>query len=165
MTANQKIAQSALLAAQGRMPSVALDPGWCLRVVRLIVEHALFENRYEMYSRWLVAGTTARPGTDAERVRAARANPFASDFEASMKQLGLTVPMFEREPGDLVFNHKLASPYGHVAVLMTRDLALENINPRSRPTGIRLPVANLVLTPVESVEWTLCARLPDPDPN
>ena len=133
-------------------------PGWCLQFVRTVVEHALGWRSREFYARYLVAGTTRRPGTDAERLTAAKGDPWASDAERSMKRLGFAVPLEDRHPGDLVFNHTAAVPVGHVGVLLDHSTVLELIDARFRPDSVLLP-GSLALTRLESRPWTLCARL------
>src|SRR5690625_5616425 len=118
---------------------------------------------HELYRRFLVAGTTRRPGTPEERLAAARLDPGAADLEASAKQLGWQVPGVERQAGDLVFNHAAAAPVGHVGVLISRDVVLENIDPAFRPAGVHLGQHSLSLTPYAAVPWALVARGTEPD--
>jgi hypothetical protein len=162
MTPNERIARSALLAAQGKLPAVALAPGWCLKVVRLIVEHALFDGQYAMYGKWLSAGTTRRPGDAAARLAAAQDDQWAADFESSCKLNGFAVSLADRQAGDLIFNHNGAVPFGHVGILLTPDWVLENISAAHRPDSIPLTPRNLMLTPITNRPWTLVARLPEP---
>ncbi|HEX6938712.1 MAG TPA: hypothetical protein VF158_04825 [Longimicrobiales bacterium] len=153
-----RIARAAWEAAARRLPGLPREGGFCLKLVRLVVEAALGLPPHGMYERWLVAGTSRRKGSDAERAAAARQDPWAADLEASMKTLSLGVPFAERRPGDLLFNHRAAEPYGHVAVLLDRDTVLENVELAFRPKSVRLGEA-LVLTRVSDLPWTLCARL------
>ena len=148
---NAAIRAAAWQAARGEI-SVPKQSGLCLQLVRLIVERALFEGRYEFYDRYLVERTT--------QGREGRSDwtPWASDLEASMKKLGYAVPLGERQPGDLIFNHQAAAPIGHVAVLIDRDTVLENINPAYRPKSVHLG-RYLSLTPLEHFRRTLLARL------
>lgn len=76
-----------------------------------------------------------------------------------MKQAGLLIPAAHVTPGDLVFNHNAAVPYGHVAIVIAPGVVLENIDPGFRPGSIHLK-NSLSLTPLESQAWTLTARLP-----
>lgn len=133
-------------------------PGLCLAFVRAIVERAYYGGRWMFYSRFLVAGTTRRPGDEAERLDAAERDPWAADIEASMKALGLAVPALLRKPGDLVFNHNAAKPYGHVGVLLNRCTIVELIDPDFRPRSVHLP-GNISLTPYGDWPVTLVARL------
>ncbi len=156
---NQKIVASAWSAAAGTLKGVPHDPGLCLAIVRVVVEHALGMASHEMYARWLVAGTTHREGDDRARLAAAKLSPWAADLEASVKRLGWAVRLGDRLPGDLVFDHAAAAPYGHVGVLLDHSTVLENIDPSYRKGSIHLP-NSLSLTPLESRPWTLVARLP-----
>lgn len=159
MTTNDLIVKAAVAAANGRVPGLPTQGGWCLKAVRLIVEWGLFDGRQEFYKRWLVAGTTTRGGTDKDRLLEARADPWASDIESSMKRLGLGVPAALRKPGDLVFNYRAAAPIGHVGVLLTRDMVLENIRPDYRPSSVHLAHGSLSITPYAALPLTLVARL------
>lgn len=158
-TQNVRIQVAAWQVARGRLKGLPREHGFCLQLVRLVIEAALGLRSHELYDRWLVAGTTRRGGTDAERAAAARANPWAADFEASLKRLGAGIAFADRRAGDLLFNYHAAEPYGHVAVLLDRGTVLENMSLAFRPASIHLAPA-LVLTPVEAVPWTLAARVP-----
>lgn len=154
---NERIVASLVLAANKRL-TVPIEPYWCLKFVRIVLEHALFGGRWELYDRYLVAGTSRREGTPAERLKAAKVDPWASDFEASAKKLGWGVPSLLRKPGDLVFNHNALPPQGHVGILLTRDLVVENIAPQLRPNSIHLG-SSVSITPYASLPWTLVARV------
>lgn len=157
---NQRIMQAAWNAVFGKLNGLPTTPGLCLAAVRVIIESAAGWPSHELYKRYLVVGTSRRPGDSNERLQAAKADPWAADMEASAKALGWPVPMLERKPGDLVFNHSAAPPYGHVGVLIARDVVLENIDPRYRPESIVVG-PSLCLTPINHVPWTLVARIPD----
>lgn len=161
MTTNEKIVKAAVAAANGKVPRLPQKSGYCLMLARLVVEWALFDGKDgEFYKRFLVAGTSARGGTDAQNLAAAKQDKWASDIERSAKLLGWPVPAILRKPGDLVFNHKAAAPVGHVGILLTRDVVLENIHPSFRPDSIHLSHSSLSITPYASRPWTLVARLP-----
>lgn len=132
-----------------------------MQAVRVIVEAALRMESHEMYARWLVAGTTRRHGGERQRLAEAKRDPWAADFEASVKRLGWGVPLSERRAGDIIFDHNAAIPWGHIGVLLDRDTVLESIDPRFRPTSVHLPHGSLSLTPLWSKRWTLVARIPD----
>lgn len=134
------------------------QPGKCLAFVRAVVERAYYGGRWMFYSRYLVTGTSRRPGTPEERLEAAERDPWAADIESSMKTLGLAVPAVLRRPGDLVFNHAAAKPYGHVGVLLNRSTIVELIDPDYRPRSVHLP-GNVSLTPYGDWPVTLVARL------
>ena len=158
MTTNQKIVASLLRAAAGEV-EIPQAPGWCLSFVRAVVEDALYGGVRKFYDLHLKAGTTRRGGTEAERLREAWVSPWAADIERSMKVLGLGVPALLRRPGDLVFNHNAAAPVGHVGILLSRDLVVENINRSYRRQSVHLPRGSLSVTPFKSLPWTLVARL------
>ena len=155
---NQLIVAAAWAAAKGALKGVPKGPGLCLAFVRVVVEAALGYQSHEMYSRYLVAGTTHRPGDERVRLAAAKQNPYATDFEASVKKLAWGVPLAERLPGDIIFNHNAAKPFGHVGILLDANTVIENIDHDYRPHSILLP-NSLALTPLESRSWSLVARV------
>jgi len=163
VTPNERITAAAWRAVLNQLNGLPTRPGWCLQAVRVIVEEALGWPSHELYRRFLVAGTSRRPGGPEQRVAAARLDPWAADMEASAKQLGWQVPGVERQAGDLVFNHAVAAPIGHVGVLISRDVVLENIDPAFRPGSVHLGHHSLSLTPYAALPWTLVARVPEPD--
>lgn len=128
--------------------------------MRLIVERALGLRDGELYQRYLIAGTSRRPGTPEQRLAAARKDVWASDMEASAKLGGWGVPFADRRPGDLLFNYRAAEPQGHVAILIDRNTVIENAPQGNRPISIHLP-NSMCITPVEALSWTLAARVPD----
>lgn len=158
-TQNERIRAAAWLAARRQLKGAPREAGSCLQLVRVVVEAALGLRSHEFYDRFLVAGTSRRGGTESERLANARANPWAADMEASAKKLDWGIPFHARQAGDLLFNHRAAEPYGHVAVLLDRDTVLENVDLAFRPASIHLGPA-LALTPVEALPWTLAARVP-----
>jgi hypothetical protein len=158
---NQLLVASAKLALAAKIPGVPTRPGLCLAFVRVVAEHALKVPSHEFYTKFLVAGTTRRGGTPQQRLAEARADPWASDLEASAKQLGFAVPGLLRAGGDLVFNHLASEPVGHVGILLDRNWVVESVDPRYRPDSINLPGC-LSLTPYGSRGWTLVARLREP---
>lgn len=164
MTVNERIVKAAVAAANRQVPNLPQEPGYCLRFVRLVVEWALYEGRPEFYKRALVAGTTGRGDklTAAQRLAEARQDPWAADLEASAKALGWAIPSTFRRAGDLVFDHAAAAPVGHVGLLISRGMVLEQIHPRFRPTSIHLGHGSLSITPFASRPWTLVARLREP---
>lgn len=161
MTTNEKIVKAAVAAANGKVPRLPQKSGYCLMFVRLVVEWALFGGKDgEFYRRYLVAGTSGRGGTPTANLKAAQSDKWAADIEASAKKLGWPAPAILRKPGDLVFNHAAAAPVGHIGILLTRDVVLENIHPSFRPDSIHLSHSSLSITPYASRPWTLVARLP-----
>lgn len=157
---NTKIVNSLIRAANGHI-GIPKSPGLCLAFVRCVIEDALYDGKREFYRHYLVAGTTKRGGTDSDRLGEAWKDPWAADIERSMKVLGMGVPALLRKPGDLVFNYHAAAPIGHVGLLLTRDLVVENIRPTYRAGSIHLSVGSLSITPYSKHPWTLVARLRD----
>jgi hypothetical protein len=153
------VADAAWQAALHRLPGIPKRPGMCLALARVIIEHANGWKSHELYVRHLTHGNTRRPGDETERLAAARLDPHAADLEASLKRQGLGVPWAARQAGDLAFNINAAAPFGHVAVLVGRDLCVENIDPRYRKDS--LDTGQYVhLTRLQDRPWTLIARLP-----
>lgn len=148
---NTSIVAAAQRAIQGEI-AVPSKPGLCLALVRMVVEAGCFGGRYEFYDRYLVARTTQGGPNRRDWT------PWAADLEASMKRLGYAESLANREPGDLIFNFRAAKPYGHVAILVERDLVLENIKDEYRPKSKHLG-RYLSLTPLERFPRTLLARL------
>lgn len=110
-------------AVEGKL-QVITQPYFCLKAVRQIVEHAL---SIKFYDTFLTAETTMRTG---QHVGKAKSDPWAADMEASLKKqreagegnILVHVP----KAGDLVFNHKIAQPYGHVGIMLSDGLVFEN---------------------------------------
>lgn len=152
------VADAAWLAALHRLPGIPKRPGLCLALARVVIEHAHGWKSHELYRRHLTHGNTRRPGTDEERLAAARLDPHAADLEASLKRQGLGVPWSERQAGDLAFNYNAAAPYGHVAVLIDRDTVVENIDPRYRKSSVDTG-GYVHLTRLSDRPWTLIARI------
>ena len=161
MSTNERIVKAAIAAANGQVPNLPQQSGYCLQLVRMVVEWGLYDGRREFYKRFLVAGTSRRGGTPLERLNEAKVDPWAADMEASAKQLAWGIPAILRKPGDLVFDHNAAAPIGHVGVLVSRDMVLENIHRKYRPGSIHLGHGSLSLTPYEARPWTLVARVRD----
>ena len=151
---NDHITRAAWDAATGRIP-VPTKPFYCLSLARRIIEHAIFNDEYRFYDTYLTTGSSMRIGKHAGKQRQ---DPWASDLEASMKHLRYTIPVDERQAGDLIFNHKAAQPYGHVGILIDQNTVLENIRNEYRPHSIHLG-RYLSLTPLEHFKHTLIARL------
>jgi hypothetical protein len=155
---SERIRASAIRMARGDLGTPP-GPGLCLTLVRLVIEHALYRGQYRLYAERLPVGTSRRTG---DQVGRQREDPWAADFEASAKHLGLAVPYGDRQAGDVIFNYRKPKPYGHVGVLLDRNLVLEAVNPAYRPHSIHLR-NGLVLTPTEHFPTTLVARLPEAD--
>lgn len=128
--------------------------GYCLKAVRVLVEKSLGWEPFQFYEKYGVTRTSGAPPGRQDW------SWWASDIEASMKQLGLAVPYDERQPGDLVFNYRAAKPYGHVGLLLERPLVLELVSPEYRPTSMSR--SNVCLTRLAGWQPTLIARLAVP---
>jgi cell wall-associated NlpC family hydrolase len=152
MTKNTQISKTAWQFARGVYAGPS-KPFYCLRLVRLIVEKALGVDFYGMYG---VARTSQeRPKDEWGREDMSW---FASDIEASMKRLKLAIHISQRQPGDLIFNYKAATPYGHVGVLIDSNTVLENVDPSFRQNSI-IVRPNMCLTPINDIGHTLIARI------
>lgn len=119
------------------------EANYCLRFVRQVVEHAyqLPEGGfYDLY--WT---RTVEENLTSE--------PWARDLERSFRDAGLVV--YDLQPGDLVFNHKVAWPYGHVGIMLSDVLVLD-VWPDATGPPLRL-------TPVWEWAPTSIVRLTPPD--
>ena len=102
---------SAALAINGIV--AVPQPNYCLRLVREIVEHAY---GWEPMTFYQVFWT--------HRVEENHtAEPWARDLERSLRYAGYQVS--HPRAGDLVFNHRLAWPYGHTGVMLSNSLVLD----------------------------------------
>lgn len=155
---NERIVRAAVDAANGKTPTIPTKPGLCLAFVRCVIEDALKLPSHELYRRFLVAGTSRRGNDPAANLREAKTDPWAADLEASAKKLGWAIPALLRKPGDVVFCHEAAKPVGHVAIVLSRGLVIENIHPNYRPNSIHLG-NSLSITPYAAAPWTLVARV------
>lgn len=141
MTAtNADIADTIDEAIRGDMPNLPLDSGWCLTLVRLVIERAFHWPSHHFY-RWRTH-PVERPGGADPVV------PWARDMERSLRLAGMEVPgtrygppsdparytrPTDLEPGDLLFRWDAAYPVGHVALYAGRGTVLENVDPANRP--------------------------------
>lgn len=163
VTPNERMLRSCWRAVAGTLP-LPEHAGWCLQLVRLVVEDAFDLPAFGWYAwRTLLAG--GRHDHDT--------TPWARDMERSLRAAGMLVPLprygsvadpqryalvDEAEgalPGDLLFRwdtgRDSAGAYvGHVGVLLPHGLVLENINPayRSARTGVTRGV-----TRVGALSW------------
>lgn len=113
-------------------------PGYCLKLVRLVVEDAYSLGSHGLYRyRSRVVDADKRASRD----------PYARDMEASLRDQGMAVSQVydgpyvdqefaQLEPGDLLFRFDVAKDargvyIGHVGVLMPGGLVLENVTPRA----------------------------------
>lgn len=165
VTSSEKIVRSAEKALAGEL-KLPVAPGYCLRMVRLIVEHAL---GIEFYNEFLTHRVERAPGDDND--------PWARDLERSMREDGYAIlqPMTGQryvgariikefaQPGDLLFRHDVAptkqgTNVGHVGILLHNNLVIENINARFRNDGFHRRGTSL--TPVPYYRTTLVTRIP-----
>lgn len=112
---NSKIIESSYKALSGQLRVENTSGGWCLRVVRQIVQDALHITHHEFYERFL---TIKASNTDPNI-------PYARDVQVSLRHLGYSVSESDIMPGDLFFSWK-PMPYGHVGIVLSSDYVLEN---------------------------------------
>jgi hypothetical protein len=112
---NSKIVESSYRALSGQLMVENTSGGWCLRVVRQIVQDALKINQSEFYERFL---TIRASGNNFD-------TPCARDIQLSLRGLGYSVSEDEVIPGDLFFSWK-PMPYGHVGIVLSTDYVLDN---------------------------------------
>ena len=139
---NLAIVLSAVLVLNGGL--TVPEPHYCLRMAREIVEHAGGWPPNDFYRRYWTHRVEENSTT----------GPWARDLERSMRHAGLQVD--SPKAGDLVFNHHLGWPYGHVGVMLS-DILVLDVWPN--PTGPPLRV-----TPVWDWAPTTIIRLPAEDP-
>jgi len=180
MTTGERIARSGWAVVFGEAPEPrntrgVVVAGLCLAQVRLVVEHALYGGRWELYPRHLTHRASDKPPHAKD--------PWARDLEASLRAQGLTGAKLPRtgpksdpdryvdldraaselQPGDLVFRWDTAKSdgvyIGHVAVYLGHGLLLENARPASRPQLLQHRGPTL-LTPLGCWPVTTVARLP-----
>lgn len=165
MTSSERIIRSAEKALAGEL-QLPVSSGYCLRLVRMVIEHAL---DIDFYGTYLTHRVERAPSDDTD--------PWARDVERSMRLGGYAVlaPQPNQRyvgmralkevamPGDLLFRHDVAptragTNVGHVGILLHNGLVLENINPRFRPEGFHR--RNTAVTPLVYYRVTLAARIP-----
>ena len=134
--------------------------GYCLQLVRLIVEDAYGMKPYSFYD-WRTHVV--------EREKLDSREPWARDMERSFRAAGMAIDfgderyvnpasILERcEPGVLLFRWDVAkSQYGtligHVGILMPGGMVLENVNPVHRSNSFVRGVT--ALTPLEDFRVT-----------
>ncbi len=116
------------------------QPHYCLRLVREIVEYAHgwpSGHLYELYWTHRVEENTT-------------SEPWARDMERSLREAGYQVE--HPVAGDIVFNHRVAWPFGHVGIMVSDILVLD-----VWPNALGPPVR---LTPVWEWEPTTVIRFP-----
>ena len=170
VSSNELVVDSAYKVLRGEM-TVPTEAGYCLQLVRLVVEDAFDMHSHEWYN-WLTYPVERAPGDDR--------SPWARDMERSLNAAGMSiaaptsapktiedryVPMVElasvTQPGDLLFRWDVAKTkagtfIGHVGVLLPGGMVLENVSPGSRPNSFRRNVTSL--TPLKLFPVTLAVR-------
>jgi len=165
VTSNEKILRSIDKAINNELP-MPIPAGFCLKLVRLIVEDAL---SIDFYRTFLTHRVERADGDDND--------PWARDLERSMRNagLGILAPQANQRyvgnriikehalPGDLLFRHDVAptpagTNVGHVGILMHHGLVFENINPKFRPEGFNRRSTSM--TPLAFYRVTLVVRIP-----
>lgn len=139
------IASAASKVIAGEL-NVETSPWYCLKVTRQIVEHAYGWTPGEFYQHYW--REKVEENTTDE--------PWARDLERSLRNMGYAVPTLE--PGYLIFDYTKAKPWGHVAVMLTSELLLENT---PAPRGFRGRGALRVTHIREWGEPTTIIRLPE----
>lgn len=141
MDNNEKIVRAAWeILRMGKYSNVS---GWCLALVRVVIERALDITLYGDYV--------------SERVESTHANRswWARDAERSLRNLGMAVHLKDTQPGDLLFKYDSARNkdgdyVGHVGLLISPGVIFENINPSYRPKAY-IRKGALSLSPLE--DW------------
>jgi len=95
---------------------VETRPGYCLKLVRQVVEDSAGLNNGEFYGR-LVIPHLGDGDTDVKYW-------WARGAERALRRAGFAA--WNAEPGDLIFSYKVSKPYGHVGILLDGGLILEN---------------------------------------
>jgi hypothetical protein len=160
VTPNERIVNSAYKVTRSelREPTDSSGnkvSGFCLAQTRIIVEDAFGWPSHFWYAVYVTdwvqpAGYNRQHGH------------WARDAERSLRRLGMSVPIADRMPGDLVFNWRSAfdrqwnAYVGHVGILMHGDLVLENISPVFR-SGVSLLRNSTALTPLKA--WPLVSTV------
>lgn len=156
MNHNAAITDAALGLLTGRTPEPRNElghvvSGLCLAQVRIIVEVALFGSAWRFYE-WRTRTASGKPPSITV--------PWARDMEASLRAAGMALDLPRTgpdtdptryvdtkaasdllEPGDICWRwdtarHSSGEFIGHVAVLVARDVVIENVRPDFRSTRI-----------------------------
>jgi hypothetical protein len=134
------IVLSAALTLNGLAP-ITPQAHYCLRLVREVIEHAYQLPPGAFYARYWTHKVEEN----------ATSEPWARDLERSLRAAGLTVTT--PRAGDLVFNHRVAHPYGHAGIMLSSILVLD-VWPNATGPPLRL-------TPVWEWAPTTIIRLPE----
>jgi hypothetical protein len=174
MTNNERITRASYALVRGTSPVTAPRVGgFCLQLVRLVIEDAMRWPSHEFYRRHLTHRVERAAGDDTD--------PWARDVERTMRMQGhaIAVPASGNryvtkeeiatfaEPGDILYRWDTARTpagtfVGHVGILLHGDLVLENVNPAFRKRSLHNSHnRTLTLTGIEDFAVTLVARLPE----
>jgi len=145
MTHGERITASAHAAIRGDI-KLPTQPGLCLAMTRIIIEHAFQWPSHHWY-RWRTITVNRSPRANTD--------PWARDMEASLRAARMDVVLpragpagdptryvdlgdADLEPGDLLFRWDTARSetgdwIGHIGVYIGHELVLENVNPTFRP--------------------------------
>lgn len=141
--------------------AVERAPGFCLKLTRQVVEYALKLGDGGFYRRFV-----------AVKVDPKHEGFWARDAQKSLRQLGWGVRLDSLKGGEIVCNHRVSKPYGHIGVYVgtvtlpptgnrpartLTDMVLENTDSRR---GIRLGGA-VALTPLAEFDPDEAFRVPD----
>lgn len=164
MTTNERITRTAYEFAAGLHASPT-RPGFCLQLVRLIVETALGLPAFEFYRD--LERVERAPGDDQD--------PWARDVERTFRNRGWAVLTPEdgkryvppiailagAEPGSILHRWDAAKTtsgtfVGHIGILLHGGLVIENVNPIYRKRAFQATQnPTLHLTPLASFATTL----------
>jgi len=144
---------------RGELDVPRVTSGYCLRLVRIVLENALGWPDEELYRRFPNKIETNTP----------QPRPFWSrDVQRSLRDADWMVPLEERQPGDILAYWRAAlnthgDYVGHIGILLPGGFILENIDPAYR-AGLGAFSSNaLSLTPAD--RWGLgeveAFRVPD----
>lgn len=164
MTTNERIASTAYEFAHGAFAAPA-KPGFCLQLVRLIIETALELPPFTVYAG--LERVERAPGDDTD--------PWARDLERTFKNRGWVVLepevgkryvhrseiLTHASPGSILHRWDAAKTtagtyVGHVGILLHGGLVIENVSPLYRKRSFQSRSnPNLHLTPIADFPTTL----------
>lgn len=151
MGVSERIVTSVYAAMRGALPVPRRESGYCLRLVRIVLENALGWPDEELYRRFpdQVESNTPKPRAF-----------WARDIERSFRDEGWSIPLTEAQPGDIAAYYDAAPNewgdlVGHIAILMPGDdgnlWVFENIDQKYREGRGAFSSGALSLTPM--VAW------------
>ena len=122
---NERIREAAYRVLRGTL-KVEKRPGYCLKLVRQIVEDALDMAPGDFYRVFVYPHFHLNPGETYEDIK-----PYwARGAERALREQGFMVHIDQAKPGDLVFSYRVSRPYGHVGILLDGKMVLENTTAR-----------------------------------